>query len=102
MDDLVEGLIRLMNTDDDVIGPMNLGNPDEFTIKSLANKVLELAGSSSSLVYEQLPSDDPKRRRPDISLANKVLGWTPTVKLEEGLKKTIEYFRKTVDIRNEN
>ncbi|MGE9292122.1 MAG: UDP-glucuronic acid decarboxylase family protein [Puniceicoccales bacterium] len=91
-DDLIEGMIRLMNNDQDFTGPCNIGNPGEFTIRELAEKVIELTGSSSKLVFEPLPSDDPKQRKPDITLAREKLGWEPTVALEEGLKKTIEYF----------
>jgi UDP-glucuronate decarboxylase len=91
--DLVEGLIRLMDAPDDFIGPVNLGNPDEFTIAELARLVLELTGSGSSVVYEPLPADDPRQRRPDIGLAREKLGWRPTVPLREGLAKTIEWFR---------
>lgn len=93
VDDLVEGFIRLMNTSDDVSCPVNMGNPDEFTMLELAEKVLELTASSSKLKMEPLPQDDPKQRKPDISLAKKLLDWEPVVKLEEGLKKTIEYYR---------
>ena len=92
-DDLVEGLIRLMNAPDDFIGPVNLGNPGEFTILELAEMVLKLTGSKSKLVRRSLPQDDPTQRRPDITLARMRLGWEPTVPLEEGLKKTIEWFR---------
>ncbi len=93
VDDLVEGMIRAMDTSDDFIGPVNIGNPDEFTIAELANKVIALTGSSSKLVYLPLPKDDPMQRRPDISLAKEKLnGWEPEIKLEQGLKKTIEYF----------
>ncbi|QYY35620.1 UDP-glucuronic acid decarboxylase family protein [Ruficoccus sp. ZRK36] len=91
-DDLIEGMIRLMNNDQDFTGPCNIGNPGEFTIRELAEKVIELTGSSSKLVFEPLPSDDPKQRKPDITLAREKLGWEPTVALEEGLKKTIAYF----------
>ena len=92
VDDLVEGFIRLMATDDDVTGPVNLGNPGEFTIKELAEKVIEMTGSKSRLIFEDLPTDDPKQRQPDISLARSTLDWEPTVRLEEGLQKTIAYF----------
>lgn len=92
--DLVEGLIQLMETDDTCTGPINLGNPIEFTIVDLAKQILELTGSPSELVFHPLPSDDPKQRRPDINLANKNLGWYPKVPLREGLKKTIEHFKK--------
>jgi UDP-glucuronate decarboxylase len=92
-DDLVEGLIRLMSSSDDFVGPVNLGNPGEFTILELAKLVLEMTGSRSRLVYEPLPIDDPTQRQPDISLARSRLDWEPTVELREGLTKTIEWFR---------
>jgi UDP-glucuronate decarboxylase len=92
VDDLVEGLIRLMNTGDDVTGPINLGNPVEFTMKQLADLVLELTGSRSGLVHRPLPSDDPRQRQPDITLAKTHLDWTPNAPLKVGLMKTIEYF----------
>jgi UDP-glucuronate decarboxylase len=95
IDDLVDGLIRLMeSTEDDVIGPINLGNPGEFTIRQLAEMVVDLAGSSSKIVHRPLPSDDPKQRRPDISTAQELLGWRPTIALDDGLNKTIAYFEK--------
>jgi UDP-glucuronate decarboxylase len=94
VDDLVDGLMRLMNSPDEVTGPVNLGNPVEFTILSLAEKVIELTGSSSKVVFQPLPSDDPLQRQPDISLAKDVLGWEPAMALEEGLKKTIAYFEE--------
>jgi UDP-glucuronate decarboxylase len=97
VDDLNEGIIRMMNGPDDFVGPVNLGNPVEFTIKQLAELVLELTGSKSPLVYRPLPEDDPTQRRPDISLAKSRLGWEPKVPLREGLQKTIEYF-KSIDI----
>ena len=93
VDDLIEGFIRLMNTADDFTGPVNLGNPGEFTIRELAEKVIALTGSKSKLVFKPLPSDDPLQRCPDIKLAHEKLGWQPTVKLEDGLAKTIQYFR---------
>jgi UDP-glucuronate decarboxylase len=93
-DDLVEGMIRMMNGPDSFIGPVNLGNPGEFTILELAKLVLELTGSKSKLVYKPLPSDDPTQRRPDISLAKEKLDWQPTVALREGLTKTIDWFKK--------
>ena len=99
VDDLLEGAMRLMATGDDFIGPVNVGNPGEFTIKELAEKVSELTGSKSELVYEPLPSDDPMQRQPDISLAKEKLKWEPKIKLEEGLVKTIEYFRKKLAIQ---
>ena len=94
VDDLIEGMVRLMNTGDDVTGPINVGNPGEFTIRELAEKVIELTGSKSKLVFKPLPQDDPRQRKPDITLAKKVLGWEPKIPLEEGLKKTIDYFDK--------
>ena len=92
VDDLVEAFIRLMATPDDLVGPINLGNPGEFTIKELAEIVLEMTQSSSRLVFEPLPSDDPMQRKPDISLANHHLDWEPAVQLREGLRKAIDYF----------
>jgi UDP-glucuronate decarboxylase len=92
-DDLVEGMIRMMNGPDDFCGPVNLGNPDEFTIRQLAELVLELTGSKSKLVHLPLPADDPRQRRPDISLACSRLGWQPTVPLRDGLARTIDWFR---------
>jgi UDP-glucuronate decarboxylase len=92
-DDLVEGMIRMMNGPDDFTGPVNLGNPGEFTIRQLADLTLELTGSKSPLVEKPLPVDDPERRRPDITLARKHLGWEPTVPLREGLGRTIAWFR---------
>jgi UDP-glucuronate decarboxylase len=92
VDDLIEGMIRFMNTDSEVTGPMNLGNPTEYTINDLANLVIELTSSKSKVVYRDLPQDDPKQRKPDITYANKVLEWEPTTPLIVGLKKTIEYF----------
>ena len=91
--DLVEGTIRMMNSTNGFIGPVNLGNPTEFTVLALAEKVLELTHSNSKLVFKPLPSDDPKQRQPDISLAKKNLDWEPTIQLEEGLKETIAYFK---------
>jgi UDP-glucuronate decarboxylase len=93
IDDLLAGLIKLMDTPDSFTGPVNLGNPDEFTIKSLAETIIKMTGSRSKIVYLPLPADDPKQRKPDISLAMKELDWKPTIKLQEGLEKTIEYFR---------
>ena len=95
-DDLVEGFIRLMNTDDDVTGPINLGNPGEYTIKQLAEVIIELTGTKSKLVYQDLPQDDPTRRQPDATLAKKVLGWEAKIPLREGLQKTIDWF-KTIE-----
>jgi len=92
VDDLVNGFLKFMATPDDIIGPINLGNPDEFTIRQLAETTLELVGSRSRIISKPLPVDDPKQRRPDVSRARKHLGWEPTVKLRDGLKKTIAYF----------
>jgi UDP-glucuronate decarboxylase len=92
-EDLIEGMVRMMNSRPDFTGPVNIGNPGEFTIRELAEKVIALTGSSSSLIYRPLPEDDPLQRKPDISLARKELGWEPTVMLDEGLERTIEYFR---------
>lgn len=94
VDDLVEGLIGLMNTDTGVTGPINLGNPGEFTIKDLAELVIEMTGTSSKLVQKPLPQDDPRKRKPDITRARDTLGWEPQVKLRDGLEKTIAYFRE--------
>jgi len=97
VDDLIEGMTRMMNNDQNFIGPVNLGNPNEFTIKQLAEKVLELIPESKSkIIYKDLPADDPKQRQPDISLAKEKLSWEPTIQLEEGLKKTIAYFERVV------
>lgn len=94
VDDLVEGMIKMMNNESGFTGPVNIGNPGEFTIKELAEKVLQMIPESKSkLIYKDLPADDPKQRQPDISLAKEKLNWEPKVKLEEGLVKTIEYFR---------
>lgn len=93
VDDLIDGMIRLMNSDDNFFGPCNIGNPGEFTIKELAEKVITLTNSKSKLIYKELPKDDPLQRQPDITLAKEKLHWEPKIQLEEGLKKTIEYFR---------
>lgn len=92
VDDMIESFILFMATDDDVIGPINTGNPDEFTIKELAEMVVEITGSCSIIVYKKLPNDDPTHRKPDISLARKKLGWSPEIKLRDGLLSTIKYF----------
>jgi UDP-glucuronate decarboxylase len=92
VDDLVEGLIRLMETSDEAVGPVNLGNPEEFTIRQLAEIVVEITGSASKIVHRPLPTDDPKQRQPEISKAQELLGWRPTVPLREGLTKTAAYF----------
>jgi len=97
VDDLIEAFVRLMGTADDFIGPINTGNPNEFTIKTLAETIIKLTGSKSKLEYQPLPSDDPGQRQPDITLAKEVLGWTPAIQLEEGLKATIPYFEKQLE-----
>jgi UDP-glucuronate decarboxylase len=102
VDDLVDGLIRLMESPEDVTGPVNLGNPGEFSIKQLAEKVVALVGegrsSSSRIVYRDLPADDPTQRQPDITQAREVLGWTPGIPLDEGLPKTVKYFKELVEL----
>lgn len=92
VDDLINALVKLMDTDDSIMGPINLGNPVEFTILELAEKIIELTGSKSKIIFKPLPADDPMQRQPDISLAKKQLNWEPVIKLEEGLEKTIAYF----------
>ncbi len=96
-DDLVEGFLRMMNGPNDVTGPINMGNPDEYTIKQLAEIILELVGSQSQLVYQPLPEDDPTRRKPDITLARKYYDWGPKTPLKDGLARTIEWFR-SIDV----
>lgn len=93
VDDLIEGFVRLMNSDDDFRGPVNLGNPGEFTVKELADKVVQMTGSDSKVNYLPLPQDDPTKRKPDITLAKSALRWKPTIVLDTGLQKTIEYFK---------
>ena len=93
VDDLINGFLAAMETDDSFIGPVNIGNPGEFTILELAEKVIKLTGSRSKLIFKELPSDDPKQRRPDISLAEEKLNWEPNISLETGLKETIKYFK---------
>ena len=99
VDDLIEGFVRMMATEKGVTGPINLGNPGEFTMLELAEKVIQLTGSKSKLVFMPLPTDDPKQRQPDITLAKENLGWQPKVNLEDGLKETIAYFRKALNIK---
>jgi len=96
VDDLIEGVFRMMNNNDGFIGPVNLGNPTEFTILELAEQVIRLTGSSSKIVFKPLPADDPTQRRPNIDLARRKLGWQPTIELEEGLNRTISYFREVI------
>ena len=95
---MVEGFIRMMNMPKGFTGPINLGNPGEYTMLELAEKVICLVGGRSKLVFHPLPQDDPRQRQPDISAAKQHLGWQPTVNLEDGLKETIAYFRKTLDL----
>jgi UDP-glucuronate decarboxylase len=97
VDDLIEGFVRMMATEKGVTGPINLGNPGEFTMLELAEKVIQLTGSKSKLVFMPLPTDDPKQRQPDITLAQENLGWEPKVDLEDGLKETINYFKKLLN-----
>jgi len=100
VDDLLEGMVRLMGTPDSVTGPVNVGNPNEFTMLELATKVIDLTGSKSKLIYEPLPADDPKQRQPDIRKAGELLnGWYPNIQLEEGLKKTIAYFEEELKLK---
>ena len=96
VDDLIDGLVRLMNSPGDVVGPINLGNPDEFTMKELAAKVIDLTGSKSDLVYEALPSDDPQQRKPETTKASEILGWSAKIDLNAGLLKTITDFKPRV------
>jgi UDP-glucuronate decarboxylase len=94
VDDLIDGLVRFMNTPDNITGPVNIGNPTEFTIVALARMVVALVGSRSKIVYRALPENDPKQRQPDISLARELLGWKPRVALKEGLTSTVAYFER--------
>jgi UDP-glucuronate decarboxylase len=96
VDDLIEGMIRMMASRDEFTGPVNIGNPNEFTILELAEKVIKLTGSKSKIIRMPLPPDDPTQRQPDISLAKKELNWAPKIELEEGLTKTIDYFRTLI------
>jgi UDP-glucuronate decarboxylase len=98
VDDLIEGMLRMMDTPADFTGPVNLGNPVEFTMLELAEAVIRLTGSSSRIEFRQLPSDDPKQRRPDITLARDRLGWEPSIQLEAGLQRTIAYFRELLAV----
>jgi UDP-glucuronate decarboxylase len=98
VDDLIEGMVRLMDSPEDFTGPVNVGNPNEFTMLELAETVLRLVGSASTITYQPLPQDDPKQRQPDISLAQKQLDWQPKVGLEDGLKETIAYFRTILEL----
>jgi len=100
VDDLVDGFVRLMNSREEFTGPVNLGNPGEFTIRELAERVIELTGSSSELIFKPLPQDDPKQRQPNIELARAELGWEPTIRLDDGLRKTITYFDDLLSIKD--
>ena len=93
IDDLIEGMVRMMDAEDDFTGPINIGNPNEFPVLELAERVIRMTGSTSKIVFKPLPTDDPKQRQPDIKLAKEKLGWQPTVELEDGLKRMIEYFK---------
>ena len=93
IDDLIEGMVRMMDTEDDFTGPINIGNPNEFPVLELAERVIRMTGSTSKIVFKPLPTDDPKQRQPDIKLAKEKLGWQPTVELEDGLKRMIEYLK---------
>lgn len=99
VDDLVEGMIRMMATPDGFTGPVNIGNPNEFTIKELSDLIIELTGSKSNIIYQELPSDDPLQRQPDITMAKRELDWEPHIQLREGLTKTIEYFKNIIAIK---
>ena len=94
VDDLISGFIKFMNSDDDIVGPINLGNPSEITVKALAEKIHDMTNSSSKLIFKELPSNDPIRRKPDIKMAQSLLNWEPGVSLEDGLVKTIDYFHE--------
>ncbi|HRR50015.1 MAG TPA: SDR family oxidoreductase [Bacteroidales bacterium] len=96
VDDLIDGMIKVMDTDDSFIGPINIGNPDEFSIIDLAKKVIRLTGSKSRIVKRDLPMDDPRQRKPDITLAKNLLNWEPKIQLDDGLERTIDYFRNKV------
>lgn len=97
VDDLIEGFVRLMNSDPEITGPVNLGNPCEFTMLELANLVIELTGSSSKITYMDLPQDDPRQRQPDIGCAKRALGWKPLIQLRDGLTQTVEYFKGVIE-----
>jgi len=97
VDDLVDGIIKMMNSRENFVGPLNLGNPAEFTILELAKKIIKLTDSKSNIIYKPLPEDDPKRRKPNIELAKKELKWKPKIQLDEGLKKTINYFERLLN-----
>ena len=98
VDDLVEGIIKMMNSRENFVGPVNLGNPNEFTILELAKKIIKLTNSKSKIIYKPLPEDDPKQRKPDITKAKKNLKWKPSLELKESLKKTIIWFKNKIDL----
>lgn len=98
--DLIEGILKYMELDGNFPGPLNLGNPDEFTIREIAERIIKITNSNSEIVFKNLPEDDPRQRKPDISIARNTLGWEPTVRLEEGIKKTVDYFDK-LDLKRE-
>jgi UDP-glucuronate decarboxylase len=98
VDDLIDAMVRMMNSEQGFIGPVNIGNPGEFTMLQLAETVLKLSGSKSKIIHQPLPSDDPKQRQPNIDLAKAKLGWQPNVNLEDGLKETIAYFKRALNL----
>lgn len=98
VDDLIDGIVRLMDTPIEITGPINIGNPNEFTIRYLAEMVLEIVGGTSKLVFKSLPQDDPRQRRPEIGLAHQHLSWEPTTRLADGLRETVSYFRRVLDL----
>jgi len=98
VDDLIDGMMRMMDTQAGITGPINLGNPHEFTMLELAETILKLTASKSRLAFHPLPQDDPRQRQPDISLARSTLDWSPSISLEDGLRETVEYFRRTLNI----
>lgn len=93
VDDLIDGIMKMMNTDDDIIGPVNIGNDDELTINELAAKIIKLTNSKSQIIYKELLQDDPSKRKPDLTVARNLLNYTPRISIDEGLKNTIEYFK---------
>jgi UDP-glucuronate decarboxylase len=102
VDDMIDGVIRMMDTPDDFLGPVNLGNPREFTILELAERLIRLTGSRAKIIFRPLPQDDPVQRKPDIRLARETLGWQPKIPLEEGIEKTIAYFRAAIAGKGHN
>ena len=100
VDDLIGAILLIMNTNDDFTGPINIGNPDEFTIQEIAEKIIDLTNSNSQIIFKQLPEDDPKQRKPDISIAKEKINWEPKTSLVNGLKQTINYFEKFYSFNN--